>query len=161
MDAERGFTLVELTGVMVISAVLAAVAIPRLFDKNAFSARAARDFIASGLRYTQKSAIAMRRNVCVDISGGTISATYATAAGADQPCSGANALRHPANGLAYADQGNALPGGATVAGSSSLIFDASGRPLSAPSVALASTLAISVRGYAQPVAIEPETGLVH
>jgi MSHA pilin protein MshC len=161
MDTERGFTLVELTGVMVISAVLAAVAIPRLFDKNAISSRAARDYIAGGLRYSQKSAIAMRRNVCVGISGRSFSATYASAAGADQPCGGANALMHPANGLPYADPANALPGGASVTGPASLLFDATGRPLGAPSVTLASALAISVAGYAQPITIEPETGLIH
>jgi MSHA pilin protein MshC len=161
MRAVRGFTLAELTIVMLITGVLAAVAVPRLFDKNEFAARAAHDFIVSGMRYGQKAAIAMRRNVCVAVSGATLSATYASAANANQPCDPANALMHPANGLPYADASNALPGGSTVASAASVIFDASGRPLSAPSTAVTSAISISVNGYAPAITIEPETGLVY
>ena len=146
---------------MLITGVLAAVAIPRLFEKNGFAARGAHDFIASGLRYAQKSAIAMRRNVCLSATGGTLAATYATAAGSDQACGAANALMHPVNGLPYADAGNALVGGATVAGSTSVIFDAAGRPLSAPAVAQTGALTINVNGYPLAITVEPETGLVH
>ena len=161
MNAQRGFTMAELVIVMVIVGVLSAVAVPRLFDKNEFAARGGRDFLASGLRYAQKSAIALRRNVCVDIAGSTVSATIAAAPGSDQPCSAGAALLHPANNLTYADPANALPGGTTVAANASVVFDALGRPLAAPSSPLAATMTIAVVGYPVPVTIEPETGLVH
>ena len=161
MRGGRGFTLTELVIVLVITGVLAVVAVPRLFDKSEFAARGARDFIASALRYAQKSAVAMRRNVCVSVSGTAMAATYASTTGSGQSCGAGNALVNPANGLAYADPSNALPGGATVAGTASLVFDATGRPLSAPSTPLAGALAITVNGYALPVTIEPESGLVH
>jgi hypothetical protein len=41
-----------------------------------------------------------------------------------------------------------------------LIFDAQGRPLSAPSVPRTTALTISVTGHAIPLTIEPETGTV-
>ncbi len=161
MRRERGFTLVELVIVMVVTGVLAVVAVPRLFDKSGFAARGARDFISSAVRYAQKSAVAMRRNVCISVGGSSLAATYASATGSGQICGAGNALANPANGLAYADPTNALPGGATVASPASLVFDATGRPMSAPATPLASALTISVNGYAIPVTIEPESGLVH
>lgn len=160
MDSERGFTIMELTIVMIVVGVLAAAAVPRLFSSNDFAARGGRDFVGSALRYAQKSAILMRRNVCVSITGAAISATFAAAPGGDQACAPANALAHPANNLPFSDPANALPGGVSVAGAASVIFDATGRPLSAPSVALASALSISVVGASLPVTVEPETGLV-
>ena len=161
MNAQRGFTIAELVIVMVIVGVLSAVAVPRLFDQNEFAARGGRDFLASGLRYAQKSAIALRRNVCVGVAGSTVSATIAAAPGSDQPCAAGAALLHPANNLSYADPANALPGGATVSAPASVVFDGLGRPLAAPAAPLAATLTIAVTGYAVPVTIEPESGLVH
>lgn len=161
MNAQRGFTLAELVIVLVVTGVLAVVAVPKFFDSSAFAARGARDFVASAMRYAQKSAIAMRRNVCVGVAGSAMSATYATTSGSAQACTAANALTLPANGLPYDDPANALPGAATVAAAASLVFDAAGRPLSAPAVPLAGALTITVNGYALPVTIEPESGLVH
>jgi MSHA pilin protein MshC len=161
MNAQRGFTLAELVIVMVIVGVLSAVAVPRLFNQSEFAGRGGRDFLASGLRYAQKSAIALRRNVCVDVAGSTVAATIAAAPGSDQPCDAGAALLHPANNLSYADPANALPGGATVTASASVVFDALGRPLAAPATPLAATMTIAVAGAAVPVSIEPETGLVH
>jgi MSHA pilin protein MshC len=161
MNAQRGFTIAELVIVMVIVGVLSAVALPRVFDQSEFAARGGRDFLASGLRYAQKSAIALRRSVCVDVAGSTVAATIAAAPGADQSCNAGAALAHPANGLSFADPANALPGGAAVTAAASVIFDSAGRPLGAPSAPLAGAMTIVVAGHPVPVSIEPETGLVH
>lgn len=160
MKAQAGFTLAELIAVMVITGVLATVAVPRMFDLNQFSARGTRDFVGAALRYAQKSAIAMRRNVCVNIGATQLTLTYATAAGAAQACS-ANELPNPGNGRAYSDASNALPAGATVSPvPTTLIFDAQGRPLSAPATPRTTALTITVTGHATPLIIEPETGVV-
>jgi MSHA pilin protein MshC len=146
--------------VMIVIGILAAVAVPRLLGTSQFSPRAGHDFVASALRYAQKSAIAMRRNVCFSVAGSTMTATYASAASAAATCGAGNALLHPANGLAYSHATNALPGGATVSTPVSLVFDAAGRPLNAALVAASAPITVTVTGYAPSISIEPQTGLV-
>jgi MSHA pilin protein MshC len=158
---ERGFTLAELVVVLVVVGILAVAAIPRLFDTSGFAARGARDFLDASLRYAQKSAVAMRRNVCVAVTGTVLSVTYASNTGSDQVCGSSNFVLNPGNGAPFVDPSNAFPGGATITSSASFIFDALGRPLSAPSVPAAGPIVLTVSGYAQPVTIEPETGYVH
>jgi len=160
MRTQRGFTLAELIIVLVLISILAAVAVPRMFDMEQFSARGTRDFVGASLRYAQKSAIAMRRNVCVSIAATQLSITYAGSSGVNQACPSGNALVNPGNGLPYDHSSNALPAKAPVATTASLIFDAQGRPLSAPSTPMSSALSISVTGHATPLIIEPETGTV-
>ena len=147
---QRGFTLAELVIVMVLVGVLAAVAIPRAFPSGEFAGRGARDFVASSLRYAQKSAIAMRRNVCVAVGATSVAVTYASAAGSSQPCAAGNTIANPATGQPFASR--PYEQGATVATPVSVAFDALGRPSSAVS--------ITVNAHATPVTVEAETGLV-
>jgi len=155
-----GFTLAELVIVLVLIGILSAVAVPRMFDMDQFSARGTRDFVGAALRYAQKSAVAMRRNVCVNIAATQLTITYATNAGADQACPSTNPLVNPGNGLPYGDGSNALPAQAPMASTGSLIFDAQGRPLSAPGTPRTTALSLTVTGHATPLTIEPETGTV-
>jgi MSHA pilin protein MshC len=161
LKTQAGFTFAELLIVMLLVGILSFVAIPRLFDSNAFAARGTRDFVAASLRYAQKAAIAMRRNVCVSAGTTVMTVTYASSAGSGQSCAAGNTLRNPANGQAFGAAANAYPNGTTLAASSSLVFDAFGRPLSASFVPLAGALNITVNGYATPVVVEAETGYVH
>lgn len=150
MHSQRGFTLAELVIVLMLVGVLAVVAVPRLFQKDEFAARGAHDFVASGLRYAQKSAIAMRRNVCVAVGATSLAVTYASAAGSAQPCAAGNLIANPATGLPFSSAG--YEEGATVATPLTVVFDALGRPSAAAS--------ITVNLYATPVTVEAETGLV-
>jgi len=158
---QRGFTLVELVIVLMLVGIVAVVAIPRLANTSEFAARGGRDFVGAALRYAQKSAIAMRRNVCVTVVATGLAITYAGTAGASQACAAGNTIANPANGLPYGDPSNVLPGGATLVAGPSLAFDALGRPLTAALAPLAAAQTITVNGYATPVTIEPETGYVH
>lgn len=159
MSRQGGFTLMELVVVMVLTGILAAVAIPRVFNKSEFAGRGARDFVGSALRYAQKSAVAMRRNVCVTVGATSVTMTHALAAGNTQVCAAAATINNPATGQPFASQ--AYEQGATVSTPASLAFDALGRPLSAALAALTTTQTITVNGHATPVTIEPETGYVH
>ena len=64
--------MVELVTTIVIVGILSAVAIPRMFDNQAFSQRGYIDEVASALRYSQKIAIASQCEVSVviDAAGG-------------------------------------------------------------------------------------------
>jgi MSHA pilin protein MshC len=151
MNGQRGFTLAELVIVLLLTGILAVVAIPRLTDSGGFAARGARDYVASGLRYAQKSAVAMRRNVCIDVGASALSVSYATAAGSGQPCAAGNTLPNPATGQPFASTN--YEQGASVSTPTAIVFDALGRASTAAS--------ISVAGYPDPITVEAETGHVH
>lgn len=153
MRTQHGFTLVELVVVILITGILALVAIPRIASTDEFAARGAYDFTMSGLRYAQKSAMAMRRNVCASLSGSTMTVTYASAAGVGAACSGTNLLLHPANNLPFSNAANVLPSGSAYTGSNALTFFADGTPSAAQVVTIAK--------YPTPVTVEAVTGYVH
>lgn len=140
----NGFTLTELVAVIVIVGIVAAVAIPRFFDRNVFDSRSFYDQVISTLRYAQKAAIAQHSYVCVGYATNSISLTY----GATAAC-GSN-LAGPTGQAPYTI---AAPSGVTLSGGAAFSFDALGRPSAAQS--------ISVSGYSSAIAVEAETGYVH
>ena len=156
----RGFTLMELIVVMLLTAILAAFALPRFFGAGAFANRGFSDQALAALRYAQKDAVAMRRNVCVNINAaaGAVALSYAAAAGAGQACNG-GAVLDPASGAAFAIQ---APGGVGFAASAAITFDSLGRPVDVNGVPLAAATLIQVTGDApQTLTVEPETGYAH
>ncbi|WP_168224850.1 GspH/FimT family pseudopilin [Rhodoferax aquaticus] len=110
-----GFTLVELVMVMVLLGVLAVFAAPRLSNTNSFSARGFHDETLALLRYAQKTAIAQRRNVCVQLDDTGLSLRIFASNPAVGTCSAAAVLPPPStlrggSGLAGQSAGAALTG---------------------------------------------------
>lgn len=141
---QRAFTMVELITIMVIIGILAAVAVPRFFDKSTFESRGFYDQAISTLRYAQKSAVAQHRFVCVSITGGdTITLTQ----GVSNACGGN--LVSPTGLATYT---LTAPSGVTL-NNTAFYFDALGKP--------SATQSISVSGYSSAITVEAETGYVH
>lgn len=139
-----GFTLTELIAVMVIAGILAAVAVPRFFERSIFDSRGFRDQVISALRYAQKSAIAQRRFVCVTFAANSVTLTY----GATAAC-GSN-LAGPAGQLPYSVTSPTAD--VTLSGGTSFSFN----PLGSASAAQS----ITVSGITTPITVVADTGYV-
>jgi len=143
----RGFSLVELSMVMVITGILAVAAISRFFDRQTFESRGFYDETLAALRYAQKTAIAQRRNVCVTFTTSSATLTIASAFGSacDTDLTGPTGTTPFAvtarSGVAFA----ALP--------TNFQFSALGQ------ASLSQTL--QVVGAAGNIVVEQETGYVH
>jgi MSHA pilin protein MshC len=144
----RGFTLLELILVLVITAILSVAVGPRLMDNTSLSARGFADQVQASLRYAQKTAIAQRRFVCVDYALDRIMLTQNTV----EACPG-NTLASPDGAAQYVTP---APSGITFSVlPDAFHFDALGRPL--PN----NRHLILVSGVADSITVEAETGYVH
>lgn len=159
---QRGYTMVELTAVMVIIGILAAVAMPRYFDRGTFESREFHDQVISTLRYAQKAAIAQHRFVCVAFTVNSIALSY----GSNSDCSVGQGILTSPSGDPYpltSTQSvfNPVP--------TSLSFDCLGRPnsMGLATGACGNTLAVLTASRtiqvsnADAITIEAETGYVH
>lgn len=79
-----GFTMVELVIVMILAAIMAAFAFPKVGGILALRNDAWRDQVLAALRHAHKTAISHRRVVCVDLAVDKIFLRIASAYGANE-----------------------------------------------------------------------------
>lgn len=151
-DKQFGFTLVELVAVIVIIGLLAAVAGPKFIGADAFNVRGAHGTLLAALRYAQKTAIAQRRVVYVNLN----TATRVLCLGYTTNCS--SAVIDPATQSAYS---KTLASAATLTISSNPIgFDGLGRPVPNASATITVQNNVATGETARTISIEAETGYV-
>ncbi len=146
-SAKRGFTLLELTVVIVIAAIIAVVAIARLSGVDSFDVLGFADSARSTVRFARQLAVAQRTVVVVVVNAGSgsISVCY-TNPGCASP------VIDPTTGQAMVIQ---APTGAALAGPASISFDGLGRATPG------GTVTVSGAGVSTNFVIESETGYVH
>lgn len=127
----RGFTLVELVATMILVAIMAAVAIPMLSSRQTFETRGFADEALAAVQYARKTAVASRRNVCVQASGSSLGLSMATLAGSAQACTAS--VPNPAGGNYVISPRH---GDVSFSGSLSVTFDGQGRPSAGATVSI-------------------------
>ena len=168
-----GFTLVELIIVLVLTGILAVVAMPRFFD-HTFDEAGFHDGVKAAIQHARRTAVASRRFVCVNVTVGAGAAGFVElfrdtrlpedvvsvgcipACAASATCS---AVALPAPGRGCASNQVCAPNGVSILAGSSLIFDPLGRPVSADKSVVGTAPTISVSNQTA-IVVQPETGIV-
>lgn len=152
LQRHAGFTLMELTVIIVLLGILSAIVYAR-FDLAPFRTAGFEQEVRAATRFAQKFAIVSGCDVQVNISAsGYALRVRDDAASLTPPCLGATGafgtdLQNPATGAAYA---GAPPSGVTV-GNLTFTYDRQGRPSASGAVVIGT----------KTVTVEAGTGFVH
>ena len=150
----RGFTLPELIVVILLTSVLAAVALPKLTGATSFRDDAWRDQVVAALHQAHKNAISHRRLVCASVTTSAVTLSIASA----NPATACNVALPGIDGNASA----AVNGGSaatTQAPAGTLYFQPSGRVSTNGAGTAVTTTTIRIAGQTSIVLVG-ETGHV-
>ena len=125
----RGFTTVEMIVVMVLTAILAAVALPRLTARTPLQERGARDHVKGMLTHVRQVAVAQQRETCVLATPTQVRAVYVTGGA----CNPARPLSMPGSNEPYLID---MPTGVAMGGAAQVRFNARGQPVPAANATL-------------------------
>jgi MSHA pilin protein MshC len=149
---QAGFTLVELIAVITIVGLLAAVAGPKFIGSAVFETRGAQATLLAALRYAQKTAVAQRRVVYLNLN----TSSRVLCLGYTSNCS--NAVIDPATQAAYS---KILPASVTLGTTQTTIgFDGLGRPVPNANVSYSVQNATDMSESSRTIVVEAETGYV-
>jgi MSHA pilin protein MshC len=145
----KGFSLIELVVVILLTAILAAVAIPMFTDVES-KGTWYHEQVKAALRYAQRQAVAQRRCIFVQVNGTDVQLFYG-----DTSCViTATQLTFPSISAEGSSPGSttalAKPSGVTLSTVPTFFFNGLGQPSGA--------VAISVGG--RPITVNAETGYV-
>ncbi len=146
---ERGYSLIEVIGVLAILGILAALGLGRFGASETFAARGFSDQAAALVRYGQKLAIARHGNVFVAQQVDRLQLCLS----AGIPCPAGQGAPGPAGERPFEV---AAPADVLVAATTAnFSFDANGRP------SAATVFTFTDSGGATTLTVEAETGYVH
>jgi prepilin-type N-terminal cleavage/methylation domain-containing protein len=141
---QRGFTLVELILVIVITAALAVFALPKVVDTTLWRLRAFGDELQARHQAMLRLSLQQRRPIVETISGSGVSWAYASGASLGTlPC--------PATESACIAESAAR----------SVTFNSGNTGATVTSTGTAMTVTVASGGYSQVYRIEADTGLIY
>jgi MSHA pilin protein MshC len=150
-----GFTLIELVVTLIVVAILAVMAIPKLntrtFDTTGFFQEA-----LASVRYAQKEAVAKRRVVCVTLSASSLTINFASVAASTTCNTNLVSPRGVSPFTVTAANGVTLSPAPV-----SFFFDGLGRPFDAANTPSPQRTITITGDSTQSFVVEAETGYVH
>ena len=140
-----GFTIIELTTVIVIVSILAVVAVAKLTSVDRYQVYGFFESGKAAARFAQKVAVAQRTNVVLVVTPTSINVCYASAA-----CT--TPVTDPATGQAMTVS---APDGISVTGPATILFDGLGRATTG------GIITVNGAGMTHSLIVEQDTGYVH
>lgn len=147
--------MVELVIVMVITGIMAFVALPRLMQAMSLQSTGYRDQVTAAIQYARKVAVAQRRHICVSIASTTVTVT------ADQGLPASHTNGNCPSSLPLPSGSNVItaPISVTASPAVTLDFDAEGRPVTGAPATI--TITDATASQTSTLTIEAESGYVH